>query len=268
VDNVVKIETFARIGYLARAIVYFLIGYLTLASGQSEGTTSVLADIRDMPLGTPLLLLTAVGLFGYGVFRSYGAAIDIRDDGEDAKGLAKRIGHAASGIAHLVLGYLAAKIALSGGGSGSGGSGSGSTETAQNILSLPGGTVALVIVGLGFFGAAVNQGVKAGTGKFMDLLDADAPGWTEWLGRVGYAARAAVFAALGWQVLRFTLGGSNEELSFQAALESLRELGWLYTAVAVGLLVFGLFSLVMARYRKIRQTRLLKRLQSATSAFF
>ncbi len=262
-DNVVKIETFARIGYLARALVYFLIGYLTLSSGHSEGTASVLADIRDMPLGTPLLLLTAAGLFGYGIFRSYGAAIDIRDDGEDAKGLAKRIGHAASGIAHLVLAYLATKIALSGGDAGNGG-----TEAAENILDLPGGAILLAVVGLGMIGAAANQAVKAATGKFMDLLDTDAPHWTEVIGRVGYAARAAVFAALAWQVLDFTFGASHEELSFQAALDSLRETAWLYNGVALGLLTFGVFSLVMARYRRIRATNVVERLRKASSAFF
>ncbi len=264
-DNVVKIENFARAGYLARAIVYFLIGYLTLSSGQSEGTASVLTDIRDMPLGTPLLMLTAFGLFGYGLFRAYGAAIDIRDDGEDAKGLAKRIGHAASGITHLILAYLATKIALSGGSSGSGGGG---TEAAQNILELPGGSVALGIVGVGLIGAAINQGVKAATGKFMKLLDVEAPQWTAVIGRVGYAARAAVFAALAWQVLDFTFGGERQELSFQAALDSLRDMGWLYDAVAVGLLVFGVFSLIMARYRRIREANVIERLRKASSAFF
>lgn len=261
-ERVARIQTFARIGYLARAIVYFLIGYLTLATNKAEGTASVLADIRELPLGAPLLLITAVGLFGYGVFRLYDAAADLQDDGTHAKGLAKRLGHAASGIAHLILCFLATRIALAGGGSGNGG-----TEAAQSILSLPGGVAVLVVAGVGFFGAALNQAVKAATGKFMDLLDPEAPGWAEALGRIGYAARAAVFGALGWQVLDFALGGTRDTLSFQAALDALRDMGALYTAVAVGLLVFGLFSLVMARYRTIRGTHLIERIRSGAEGF-
>lgn len=261
-ERVARIETFARIGYLARAFVYFLIGALTLATRRSEGTASVLADIRELPLGTPLLLATAVGLFGYGVFRLYGAAVDIQDHGDGVKGLVQRAGHAASGIAHLILCFVATRIALAGGESGNGG-----TEAAESVLSLPGGVAVLVLAGIGFLGAALNQAVKAATGKFMDLLDAEAPRWTEILGRVGYAARAAVFAALGWQVLAFALGGERETLSFQSALDALRAMGGLYTAVAIGLLVFGVFSLVMARYRKIRSQHLLERIRSGAIGF-
>ncbi|WP_431469244.1 DUF1206 domain-containing protein [Sphingosinithalassobacter sp. LHW66-3] len=260
-ERVARLETFARIGYLARAIVYFLIGYITLATGQSEGTASILEDIQDLPAGTVLLAFTALGLFGYGVFRLYGAAIDIQGEGDDAKGIGKRIGHAASGIAHLILAFLAAKIAFSDGGGGSG-SGSTSSEAAQTVLALPGGTAVLVLVGIGFLLGGVNQGVKAATGKFMRLLDADAPGWTEWIGRIGYAARAAVFVALGWQILQSAFGGDTGDLSFEAALQSMREIGWLYTAVAVGLLVFGIFSLVMARYRRIRNENVIERVKN------
>ena len=256
-ERVARIEHFARAGYLARAIVYFLIGYIALRTGQSEGTQSVLDNIRALPLGTVLLVLTGVGLFGYGVFRLYGAALDIQNDGTDAKGIGKRIGHAGSGVAHLVLSYLALRLAFGGSEGGGGGS---DTSAGEMAHSLPGGAILLAAVGAGFALAAVEQAVKAGTGKFMRLLDANAPGWTEALGRIGYAARAVVFAALAWKILAAALSGDAEQLSFQAALAMLHETGWLYSVVAFGLLVFGLFSLVMARYRKIRDQHLIDRL--------
>ena len=45
-------------------------------------------------------------------------------------------------------------------------------------------------------------------------------------------------------------------------LDSLRSNNWLYIAVAIGLLLFGLFSLVMARYRRITNENVLERLKS------
>ena len=85
-----RIAMLARIGYVARAIIYFALGYLSLATGQAEGTTSVLAPLSEVPGGKPLMAALAVGLAAYGLFRLYGASVDLEADGDDAKGLAKR----------------------------------------------------------------------------------------------------------------------------------------------------------------------------------
>ncbi|MGF1550600.1 MAG: DUF1206 domain-containing protein [Sphingomonadaceae bacterium] len=260
-NRVTQLENFARAGYLARAVVYVLLGYfaLTTAGGGSEGTTDVLQQIKDVPAGSVLLILVAIGLFGYGVFRLYGAAIDIQGEGSDFKGAGKRIGHAASGLAHLVLAFLAAKFALGEGGSGKGG-GQGSAEAAQTASQFPGGETLLYIIGIGLLLAGLNQLVKAATGKFMALLDANAPSLAEILGRLGFAARAVVFGVIGWQVIS-TASGDSERIGIGPALNALRDTGWLYMLVAAGLLLFGLFSLVMARYRRIRNEDVLRRLR-------
>jgi hypothetical protein len=252
-NRVTQLETFARMGYLARGIVYIMLGYLTLATGRSEGTSTVLDDLRGLPGGDVILGVTALGLFGYAVFKLYSAALDLEGDGTDAKGAGKRIGHAASGIAHLVLCYLAVRIMT---GDGDGGGGGGPGDTART---LPGGAVLLVIVGIGLALAAIEQAIQAATAKFMRLLTAGTPPFAEAIGRIGYAARAVVFAILSWQVLRAGLGDNQGELSFEAALGTLRDTGWGFTAVAAGLLVFGVFSLIMARYRTIPNEDVLQR---------
>ncbi|GGO95163.1 uncharacterized protein DUF1206 [Stakelama pacifica] len=256
-EQVAKLENFARAGYLARAIVYFLLGYLTFATSQAEGTASVLEEIRELPAGTIVLAVTGIGLAGYGFFRIYGALIDIQDDGDGAKGIGKRCGHVASGIAHLILTYLAFKLAFMGGSSG----GNGSQEATQTVLSFPGGRIVIALVGAGFLLAGLNQGVKAATAKFRKLLDPDVPHWGIWMGRVGYAARAVVFFVLGWHLLTSAWAENADNIGFQAAVQSLRDTPWLYNAVALGLLVFGLFSLIMARYRTIRDGSLKERIR-------
>lgn len=250
-----RLETFARAGYLARGVVYGLLGLfaLTTAGAGSEGTDGVFAAIRDLPLGVPLLLLLALGLAGYGVFRLYGAVVDL-EPGDGAVHIAKRIGHAASGLGHLFLAYTAAQLAM---GERSGGSGAAGT-----VLDWPMGGWLLVLIGLGFLAAAVEQAIKAWTAKFMAKLAVDAPDFTEWVGRAGYAARAVVFVVIGWSVLQAGLGGGAGEVkNLGGALTELSDTGFLYTLVAIGLILFGVFSLVLARYRTIRDEDVVARLK-------
>ena len=119
-SRVTQVQNFARAGYLARAIVYFLIGYIALTTGRGSGATDILSQIEEMPAGHVVLALVGLGLLGYGVFRIYGAAIDIEGGGTTPKGIAKRLGHVASGLGHLFLAYVAIKTAF---GAGSGGFG-------------------------------------------------------------------------------------------------------------------------------------------------
>lgn len=265
-SRVTRVETFARIGFLARGVVYILLGYFALSTANADGPTGVLQEIRDMPAGTILLALVGIGLAGYGIFRLYGAAIDIQGDGSGAKGAGKRIGHAASGFAHLFLAWYALSHAFGSGGSSGGGSGSGGTEeqAASWLLSLPFGEILLALIGIGFLAAALNQAVKAYTAKFMFRLDADAPHAAKYIGRAGYAARAVVFFVLGWTVASAALAGrANEVGGIGEVLATLRDTQWLYMVVAIGLLLFGVYSLVMARYRRIRDEDVLQRLRAA-----
>jgi len=261
-SRVTSIENFARVGYLSRAVVYGLLGYLTLTTADSQGTTGVLEQIETMSGGTILLTLVGLGLLGYGIFRLYGAWLDLQGHGKDAKGIAVRIGHAASGLAHVFLCYFALKTVIGGSG-GSSGEGESAGQAAGTLAAMPMGEILLAVIGLGFLAAAMNQAVKAYTANFMALLDADAPSMAEHVGRAGYAARAVVFAVLGWQIVSAALNGKSETVGgIGQVLDSLRTTNWLYISVAVGLLLFGLFSLVMARYRKIRNEDVLERLKS------
>ncbi len=250
VDKSEKFEWAVRIGYFSRAILYTVLGLIALTSMGSigEGTEGIFQSVKNLPAGTLILWIMVLGLLAYALFRFASPLFDIENEGSDATGWGHRIGHAGSAIGHLALAYSAFQFATS-----SGGEGGGAQKAAAGVLSVDLGGIVLGILGLTFFLAAFAQAKKAYTGDFMNRISASAPDATRWLGGVGFAARAVVFTVIGWSLVQagFLSQGSDEVKTLGDALASLSDNGVVFTLVAIGLLVFGLFSLVLARYRII-----------------
>ena len=251
VDKSEKFNGLVRIGYFSRAILYTVLGYIALTSAGriSEGTDGIFKAVEELPGGTLLLWVLVIGLLAYALFRFASPLFDIENNGSDTKGWAKRIGHAGSGIAHLALSWTAYQFAT---GSPSGDQ-SGASEAAGGILSIEFGGVVLGIVGLAFFLAALAQAKKGVTGEFMHRISPSAPDITHALGTAGYCARAVVYGVIGWSLVQtgFLSSGADNVKTLGGAVASLAGTGWLFTVTAIGLLLFGIFSLILARYRII-----------------
>lgn len=229
-----------------------LLGYLALttAGKAQDGQNAVFDLIQDVPLGKPLLYLVALGLLAYALFKLIDAATDAENHGDDSSGKAKRIGSGASGIAHLFLAYTAYQFANGDKQKASGGGGGGQ-EAASSILTWEVGPVVLGLVGLGFIVGAVMQAKSAWTANFMKRVGG-APHYVKPVGQAGHAARAVVFLLIGWSLIKGAwLSQSGEVKGLGEALVALSGTGLLYSLVAVGLILFGLFSLIVAQYRII-----------------
>ena len=84
----------------------------------------------------------------------------------------------------------------------------------------------------------------------MREMSARTPAVVESIGRVGLAARAIVFVIIGWSLIQSAwLASSAGVKTLGEAVASLADQGALYTVVAAGLLLFGVFSLFAARSR-------------------
>jgi hypothetical protein len=257
VDKSEKFNWLVRVGYLARAILYTMLGVIALTSAQaiSQGTDGIFTAIEDFPAGTAILWIMVIGLVGYALFRLSSLLFDIENNGSDGKGWAKRLGHAGSAAGHAVLAWSAYTFASGSGGSGGsgGGSGGGAQEAAAGVLGVEFGGAVLGILGLIFFIVAAVQFKKGISGEFMQRIAPSAPDSTRILGGLGFSARGVVYAIIGWSLVQagFLSGGAQQVRTLGDALAELAGEGTLFTVTAIGLLLFGVFSLILARYRII-----------------
>lgn len=246
-DASTRLTTLTRVGFAARGLLYIVIAILVIQSGRAEDPSGALSYLAD-GAGKWLLALMAAGFVAYGIWRLSDAAFNIEQHDPDAKGLRQRLGAGGSGVVHLLLAYQAIRLMQGSGNSG----GNGAQENAQTALQLPGGQLVLIIAGLVLIGAGAFQFIKAAKTSFCDKLEpgmANRP-WVKIMGRLGYSARGLVFVISGFFILK---SGLSERSSEAGGME--QALAWLTSpwdvVVAIGLLMFGLFSLVEARYRII-----------------
>ncbi|MBY6128652.1 DUF1206 domain-containing protein [Qipengyuania aquimaris] len=251
IDKSEKFNWLVRVGYLSRAILYFVLGLVALTSANqiAEGTNGIFEAIKAYPAGTAILWVMVVGLFAYALFRFCSPLFDIENNGSDAKGWGKRLGHAGSGVGHLALAYSAYQFANNSGGS----SGGGAKEAASGVLSMDFGGLLLGLLGIALFIAAAFQAKKGITGEFMHRISGRAPSSVRWLGLAGYLARAVVYTVIGWSLFKagFMSSGASEVKTLGDAVASLAGEGFIFTLTAVGLLLFGIYSVIQAHYRII-----------------
>ena len=254
------IERLARIGFLAKALLYATVGILAAqAALGSEGRTTdhggALRTVVRAPLGDAMLLVIAVGLAAYAVWRVVDAITDAEGRGRDLKGIASRVGSGFRGVAHGALVLAAFRLAT---GSGDG-DGPRSEEMAARALDQPGGEwlVWLAAGGvLAYGGYQLYRAYAAKLGRQLSLA-ALPPGSARWviaLCRSGIAARGIVFCLIGILLVRAAARRDPDQAGgLRESLEMLAGMGrWPLAAVALGLVAYALYELLNARYRRIR----------------
>lgn len=254
-------ETLTRIGFAARGLLYVTIGFVAIRTGRSEDHEGALEQLSS-GAGAVVLTVMALGFLAYAIWRLSEAAIDSEGNGGEAKGLAVRAGGAVSGVVHLGLAVAAIRLAAG----SRGAAGSSEQDGAATALSLPGGEVVVAIVAAALIAAGLFQLVKAVRATFMKHLAPEAAGksWIEWSGRIGYAARGVVFVLIGIFALNAARESDATEVGGTgAALAALPPA--LFIAVAAGFLLFGVFSFVEARFRRINDPHVIDRLKARIS---
>jgi hypothetical protein len=254
------VEKAARIGYVAKALLYATVGILAAqaALGRGGRTTDLGGALREVvraPMGDALLLVIALGLAGYAVWRILDAITDAEGKGGDAKGIARRLGSAARGLGHGALAVAAWGLATGSSGDGGGGT----RELASQAVDVAGGSWLLWLAAAAVLAYACYQLYRAYAAKLGSQLDVGAASagmgrWVVGVSRVGIAARGIVFGLIGVLLVRAAQHGNAQEAGgIRDSLQMLGKMGrWPLAVVALGLVAYAVYELLNARYRRIR----------------
>lgn len=255
------VDRLARLGLAARGVVYLLVAYIAvrialLHSGQQADRQGAMQQIAHNTPGKIVLLLMAVGFFGYAAWRIVQAVTGFPDS-DGAKEWGKRAVSAGRALLYLAFAYSAARAALSGQ-SGSGSDRTSKTATA-GVLAHQGGRALVIAAGVGLIIAGIALAVRGVMRKFESHLDTGRMGETTQavvatLGVAGQTARGVIFAVIGGFLIDAAV--SYDPHKAQGLDGALRALGQatggqlLLALVALGLGCFGAYSLAEARYRE------------------
>jgi hypothetical protein len=260
------IETAARVGYGARGFVYLSVGVLIMLSavdliGESVGTRGALAWLAHQPTGRIWMLLIGLGLLSFVMWRTLQAVFDADHEGLSREGIGIRLGQAFSGMSYAALAVGAFGLLIHPPVAPAEEGVAASRARAVEVLSLPWGHWLLVAAGLVIFGIGAANIVKAWREDFTRYLACSpeicrrvAP-----LARAGHVARGLAYLPLAVLVVVAGLRSEASEVtSLGAALEAVeRQPGgpWILILGAFGFVAFGGFSLIEARFRRIRPPR-------------
>jgi hypothetical protein len=255
-------EGLSRAGFVARALIYGIIGILALKlalghGGKLTNQQGALHTVAHQPFGKLLLTLVAVALGGYALWRFVRAAVGHGPESSDSS--FDRIAALASGISYAALCVLAVEILLGSGG-GSAGNAGNAKKTTAGVFGWPHGTLIVGGAGAVMIGVGLYQGYRGLTKKFLeDSKTAEMGRRTKelisFLGTVGHLARMIVFGLVGIFLIKAAVDfNARAAVGLDGALAKIvhRSYGpFLLGVVAVGLVAFALYSLSDARYRKI-----------------
>lgn len=253
--NKQRLKTLARAGFGAKGAIYIIIGvsaamWAFSGDGGIKGGKGVIQSLSGMTGGNIIVALLGLGLAAYALFRFFKAVSNPSDDG-----VVKRVGYAASGVAHGFLAFTCAQALSLGSSSGS----SKKTYLAE-LMSSSGGQWVAILGGVAIVGAGAYQLYKAWTNAPAERLNLQqmsrtARDWIVKLGRAGLAARAVIFAIMGTFLVRAGMNANPDgAVSTSGALRQIAQepMGQVMLfLVAVGLAGYGLYMVASAKYRRV-----------------
>lgn len=260
-------EATGRMGLAARGAVYCLAGALALAvatgrgSGEIEGKGAV-ESLAGKPFGGALLGALTVGLVAYALWRLL-RAITGAGEGADRDGWQEavmRAGNVGQAAVYTSLALAALRVLRQGSSGSEGGSDQRARSITARLLEQGWGRAAVIAIGMGLVAAGVGMVWWGASRRFEEHLrtsemTSQQRAWLPRLGVFGHAARGVVAALIGMFLVRAAFEhDASDAVGIDGALRRLSEQPHgpvALTVVALGLVAYGLYSFVEARWRKV-----------------
>ncbi|MFK4296429.1 succinate dehydrogenase/fumarate reductase cytochrome b subunit [Arthrobacter sp. GAS37] len=252
------VRVVARAGFVALGLIHLLIGVIALgialgASGQADESGAV-GQMAATPGGVVLLW---AGLVACGALALYMASDAVMgwSGRESAKRWMNRLKAAGQAIVFAVAAVTFGSFALSRPSSSS----EKSRTTSADLMSSTPGTILLVIVGVALLAAAGTYVFMGITRKFEKNLRGRPSGalgdaFTV-LGVVGYCAKGVALGAVGLLILIATAAHDpSQQGGLDSALKAFLKQpfgGWVLGFVSLGLMAYGIYSLLRSRYQRL-----------------
>ncbi|MBP2406942.1 DUF1206 domain-containing protein [Streptomyces syringium] len=252
----------ARAGLAARGVLYLLIAALALRialldGGEQADRGGAVQELAEQPFGRVLVWAVGIGLIGMALWRLsetvFGSA------GPHGGKAGKRLLSAVRFVFYSVVAGSVIAFAAGERSSGAGSTDEQSRDATARVLEWPGGQVLVAAVGAGVAAAGVWITIRAATRAYRRHLRAGMSPATrrtvDVLGVGGGVSRGLVFAAAGGFAVQAAVTYDPEHA--KGLDDTLRTFAdtpagpWLLTAIAVGLALFGLFSLALVRWRDL-----------------
>jgi Domain of Unknown Function (DUF1206) len=254
------IDRVARLGFLANGVVVLIVGALALrfvlGFGQGlAGPEQALASLPRQPFGRTTLALLSLGLWAYAFWKLVQAIVDPEHKGTSFVGMMERVGFGFTALAYMTLGMVGFHLLR---GDQVGGA-TGPEELAAKILAPHFGRWVVGLFGGIIVLAGVLQVRMGVTARFRHTLALQRMSRTEViavlvLGCMGYLGLGIVSLVIGYFLIRVALlydpesaGGWQEALALLGSLDPGR---WVLGAVAAGVVSYGLFFVMLVRYRR------------------
>ncbi|MFH9619297.1 DUF1206 domain-containing protein [Streptomyces pratensis] len=258
------VEVGARAGFMARGVIYLLVGLLALRIAFSDGggeqadRGGAIAEIAEKPFGNILLWALGVALAGMALWRLSEALFG--QAGPDGDKAGKRAMAAGRFLFYAFVSYSVLSYAAGDQGSGSGSSDRQTDDVTARALQWTGGQWIVGIAGVAVTGAGLWMAYRAVARKYHKHLKTGemtkkVRQAVDVVGVFGGTVRGAVFATAGGFALAAAVQHEpGRAKGMDDTLRSFTETPvgpWLLVLIALGLAAFGLFSWANARYRKI-----------------
>ena len=249
-----------RFGMVVYGVVHLVVAGLALQlalgdRSEQASSTGALATLAQQPAGRLAVAAVALGMGLLVLWRLLDAVAG--HPGEDGRELWLHRGvDVLKAAIYGALAFSAAKVALGSGGSGGSGGSSSDTLTAR-LLSVPGGQVLVVLVGVAVLAYGGFNAWRGLSGSHAENLRAEGKrgeSGTAYLalGAAGYTAKGIAVGTIG---VLFAYAGATADAQKSGGLDqALRELlqqpfgPLLLGVVAVGIGAYGLFCFARARH--------------------